>query len=401
MAVTGVGAVSALGVDAAELWAGLVAGRSGIEPIRSIDCSTLRFSKGAEVRGFDPAAHFERRTAELMDRFSQFAVVAAREAVAAAGVEWTPELREATAVVVGSGVGGQLSEERVFVDSYFTDRSRAHPLSIPRAMMNAATSQVTMDLGVHGPAFTVSTACSSSNHAIGQAFWMVRSGTAEMAVAGGAEAPFALGHLKSWDALRAVSPDTCRPFTRDRSGMVLGEGAAMLVLEPLEAARARGAPVLAELVGFGMSADASHVTAPSAQGAARAVRAALRDAELAPEQVGYANAHGTGTAVNDPMETAALRTVFGAHADRLAVSATKSMHGHALGASGALEAVATVLALRHGVLPPTANFTEPDPECDLDVIPNRARDAQVEHAISNSFAFGGLNAVLAFRRGDA
>ncbi|MBV9774757.1 MAG: beta-ketoacyl-[acyl-carrier-protein] synthase family protein [Gemmatimonadetes bacterium] len=401
VAVTGVGAVSALGVGAAELWAGLSDGRSGIGPIESADCSTLRFANGAEVHGFDPAAHFERRAAEMMDRFSQFAVVAAREAVAMAGVEWTPGLREETAVVVGSGVGGQISEERAFVDSYFTDRGRTHPLSIPRAMMNAATSQVTMDLGVHGPAFTVSTACSSSNHAIGQAFWMVRSGTAEMAVAGGAEAPFALAHLKGWDALRAVSPDTCRPFTRGRQGMVLGEGAAMLVLEPLEAARARGAPVLAELVGFGMSADASHVTVPSAEGAARAVRAALRDAELSPERVEYVNAHGTGTAVNDPMETAALRAVFGAHADRLAVSATKSMHGHALGASGALEAVATVLALRHGLLPPTANFTEPDPECDLDVVPNRARAAQVEHAISNSFAFGGLNAVLAFRRGDA
>jgi nodulation protein E len=400
VAVTGVGAISALGADVAGLWDSLSAGRSAIGPIESVDCSSLRFANGAEVRGFDPAAHFERKQAELMDRFSQFAVVAAREAVATAGVEWTPELRESTAVVTGSGVGGQISEERVFVDGYFTDRARVHPLGIPRAMMNAATSQITMDLGVHGPAFTVSTACSSANHAIGQAFWMIRSGGAEMAVCGGAEAPFALGHMKSWDALRAVSPDTCRPFSRDRKGMVLGEGAAMLVLEPIDAARARGATVLAELVGFGMSADASHVTAPAAEGAARAMRAALRDAALAPEQVRYVNAHGTGTAVNDPMETTALRAVFGAYADRLAISATKSMHGHALGASGALEAVATVMALRRGLLPPTANFTEPDPECDLDVIANHARAAQVECAISNSFAFGGLNAVLAFRRWD-
>ncbi len=371
VAVTGVGAVSALGADAAGLWASLAAGRPGIGPIESVDCSALRFANGAEVRGFDPAAHFERKQAELMDRFAQFAVVAAREAVAAAGVEWTPELRETVAVVTGSGVGGQISEERVFVDSYFTDAGRTHPLSIPRAMMNAATSQVTMDLGVHGPAFTVSTACSSSNHAIGQAFWMVRSGAAEMAVAGGAEAPFALGHLKSWSALRAVAPDTCRPFSLDRRGMVLGEGAAMLVLEPLEAARARGAPVLAELVGFGMSADAGHVTAPAAAGAARAVRAALRDADLAPERVQYVNAHGTGTAVNDPMETAAIRAVFGAHADRLAVSATKSMHGHALGASGALEAVATVLALRHGLLPPRQTSPRPTPSATWTSSPTR------------------------------
>ena len=401
VAVTGVGAVSALGADAAELWASLAAGRPGIGPIERVDCAGLRFARGAEVRGFDPAAHFERKRSDMMDRFAQFGVVAAREAVAAAGVEWTRELRESAAVVTGACVGGQASEEQVFIDAYRNDRHRAHPLTVPRVMMNAAASQITMDLGLMGPAFTVSSACSSSNHAIGQAFWMVRSGAAEVAVAGGSEAPFAFGHLKGWDAIRAVSPDTCRPFSRDRSGMVLGEGGAMLVLEPLEAALARGATVLAELVGFGMSADAHHLTAPSAEGAARAMRAALRDAGLDPGQVGYVNAHGTGTAANDPMETAAIRAVFGAHADRLAVSATKSMHGHALGAAGALEAVATVLALRHGLLPPTANYNEPDPECDLDVVPNRARAAEVEHAISNSFAFGGLNAVLAFRRGDA
>ncbi|HEU0014194.1 MAG TPA: beta-ketoacyl-[acyl-carrier-protein] synthase family protein [Longimicrobium sp.] len=396
VAVTGVGAISALGADADAFWDALAAGRSGIGPIQGVDCTGLRFANGAEVRGYDPAGHFERRQSDLMDRFAQFGVVAAREAVAAAGVEWTPELREAAAVVTGACVGGQGAEEQGFVDVYQNGR-RAHPLTVPRVMMNAAASQITMDLGLRGPAFTVSTACSSANHAIGQAFWMVRSGAAELAVAGGSEAPFAFGHLRSWDAIRAVSPDTCRPFSRDRKGMVIGEGAAMLVLEPLEAARARGAAVLAELVGFGMSADAHHLTAPSADGAARAVRAALRDAGVAPERVGYVNAHGTGTAANDPMETSALRAVFGPHADRLAVSATKSMHGHALGAAGALEAVATVLALRHGLLPPTANFTEADPECDLDVVPNQARRAEVEHAISNSFAFGGLNAVLAFR----
>ena len=401
VAVTGVGAISALGADAGEFWAALSAGRSGIGPIEQVDCTGMRFANGAQVRGYDPAAHFERRQAELMDRFAQLGVVAAREAVAAAGVEWTPGLKERTAVVTGACVGGQLSEEQGFHDVYQSGRGRAHPLTVPRVMMNAAASHVSMELGTLGPAFTVSTACSSANHAIGQAFWMVRSGLAELAVAGGSEAPFAHGHLRSWDAIRTVATDTCRPFSRDRKGMVLGEGGAMLVLEPLEAARARGAAVLAELVGFGMSADAHHLTSPSAQGAARAMRAALRDAGIAPERVGYVNAHGTGTVANDPMETAAIRAVFGAHADRLAVSATKSMHGHALGAAGALEAVATVLALRHGLLPPTANFTEPDPACDLDVVPNQARRAEVEHAVSNSFAFGGLNAVLAFRRDDA
>jgi nodulation protein E len=226
---------------------------------------------------------------------------------------------------------------------------------------------------------------------------MIRGGSTDLAITGGSEAPFSFGILKAWEAMRVVSPETCRPFSRDRRGMILGEGAAMFVLEPLEAARARGAAVHAEIVGFGMSADANHITQPSAEGAARAMRAALRDAAIAPEQIGYVNAHGTATPANDVTEAAAIRAVFGAHTDRLAVSSTKSMHGHALGASAALECLATALALRDGVLPPTANFTELDPECDLDVIPNQARPAEVEYALSNSFAFGGLNAVLALR----
>jgi nodulation protein E len=255
-----------------------------------------------------------------------------------------------------------------------------------------------MEFGITGPSFTISTACSSAGHAIGQAFWMVRNGITDLALAGGSEAPFSFGILKAWEAMRVVSPETCRPFSKDRRGMILGEGAAMLVLEPLEAALARGAKVHAEIVGFGMSADACHITQPSADGAAKAMRAALRDAGLSPEAISYVNAHGTGTLANDATETAALKAVFGAHAGKLAISSTKSMHGHALGAAAALECVATVLALRDGVLPPTANYNVPDPECDLDVIPNQARQQQVEWAISNSFAFGGLNAVLALRK---
>jgi nodulation protein E len=227
---------------------------------------------------------------------------------------------------------------------------------------------------------------------------MVRDGGAEIAITGGSEAVFSHGFLKAWEAMRVISPDTCRPFSKDRSGLILGEGGAMLVLEPLEQALARGARVHAEIAGFGMSADAGHITQPSAEGAARAMRAALRDAGIGPEQVGYINAHGTATQVNDPMETAAIRAVFGPHAGRLVVSSTKSMHGHALGAAGALEAVATALALRNGVLPPTAGYREDDPECDLDVAPNVARRKEVEYALSNSFAFGGLNAVVALRR---
>jgi len=264
-------------------------------------------------------------------------------------------------------------------------------------MANAAASQISMEFGITGPVYTISTACSSANHAIGQAFWMIRQGIAELAIAGGSEAPFSFGLLKAWEALRVISPDTCRPFSQDRRGMILGEGGAMLVLEPLEAAKARGATIYGELAGFGMSSDAHHITQPSAQGPVRAMKAALSDAGLSPEQIGYINAHGTGTISNDPMETRAIRELFGPHANRLAVSSTKSLHGHALGAAGALEAVCTILALRQGVLPPTANFTVPDPECDLDVVPNHARTAQVEYALSNAFGFGGLNAVLAFR----
>lgn len=400
VAVTGVGVISALGHNRAEFWDALRAGRSGIGPITLVDCAGMRFQNGAEVRDFDPLAHLDAKQVDLNDRFAHFGLVAAREAVAQAGVEWTEALRDESAVVTGSCLGGRISEHRTLADMQAGVRTRPHPLSIPRGMDNAAASHISIDFGVRGPVYTVATACASSNHAIGQAFHMVRSGMVELAIAGGSESPFTPGHLKMWEALRAVSPDTCRPFTKDRRGMVLGEGAAMLVLEPLEAAQARGATVLGEIVGFGMSADAHHVTQPLAAGAARAMRAALRDAALEPERVGYVNAHGTGTGVNDPMETAALRDVFGAHADRLAVSSTKSMHGHTLGAAGAIEAAATVLALRCGTLPPTANFTEADPECDLDVIPNEARAAEVEYALSNSFAFGGLNAVLAFRRWD-
>jgi nodulation protein E len=276
--------------------------------------------------------------------------------------------------------------------------NRVHPLTIPKTMANAGASHISMEFGITGPSYTISTACSSASHAIGQAFWMVRTGAAPLAITGGSEAPFSFGILKAWEALRVVSPGTCRPFSKDRNGMVLGEGGAMLVLEPLEAARARGARIHAEIVGFGMSSDACHITQPSADGAARAMRSAICDGRLLPESIGYINAHGTGTQANDPTETSAIRAVFGAHANRLAVSSTKSMHGHALGAAGALEALAAILALRDGFLPPTANYNEPDPACDLDVVPNSARKAQIEYALSNSFAFGGLNAVLVFHK---
>jgi nodulation protein E len=399
VAITGVGAISALGRNAGEFAESLRQGRSGIAPIQSAGCSELRFPNGAEVPEYSHRPYFEDRRADFMDRFAQFAVIAAREAVASAGVEWTPALRESAAIVTGSCVGGQNAQDAGFTEVYKLGRNRVHPLTIPRTMANAGASHISMEFGITGPSFTISTACSSAGHAIGQALWMVRTGAADLAITGGSEAPFSFGILKAWEAMRVVSPETCRPFSKDRRGMILGEGAAMFVLEPLDAALARGARIHAEIVGIGMSADACHITQPSVDGAARAMRAALRDAGLAPEQIGYINGHGTATQANDIAETAAIRAVFGPHADRLAVSSTKSMHGHALGAAAALECLATVTALRDGILPPTANFSQPDPECDLDVVPNVAREAQVEYALSNSFAFGGLNAVLALRKG--
>jgi nodulation protein E len=398
VAITGVGVICAIGCNRDEFWDSLSNGRPGIRPIQSIPAGQLRFPNGAEVQDYQPAQHFEEKDLSLLDRFAQFGTIAAREAVKDAGIQWTQDLRETSCVVTGSCVGGQTTEDKGFVDLYRNNSPRVNPFTIPRTMANAAASRISLEFGLVGPTYTISTACSSANHAIGQAFWMVRGGVADLALAGGSEAMFSLGLLKAWEAMRVVSLDTCRPFSKDRHGLILGEGGAMLVLEPLEIAMARGAHVYAELVGFGMSSDAFHITQPSPDGAARAMAAALRDAEIAVEEIGYINAHGTATQANDSTETSAIRKVFGAHADRLAVSSTKSMHGHALGAAGALEGVACALTLDRGILPPTANFTQPDPACDLDVIPNTARAAQVLCALSNSFAFGGLNAVLAFRR---
>jgi nodulation protein E len=399
VAITGLGIISPLGLNLAANWESLSEGRCAIGPIQSVTLSLfgLRIMNGAEVRGFDASKHFQSGREDYLDRFAQFSVVAAREALQDSGLQLTPELRQRGAIVCGSAVGGQTAIEKGFEDLYVAGRGRVHPLTIPKTMANAGASHISMELGLSGPTYTVSTACSSANHAMGQAFHLVRDGHADMAVTGGAEAMFTIGMLKAWEAMRVIAPDTCRPFSKDRRGMILGEGGAMMILEPFETAKARGAKIYAELCGFGMTSDAHHLTQPTVDGPARAMREALRDAGLPPQEVGYINAHGTGTLGNDPVESRAIREVFGTHADKIGVSSTKSMHGHALGAAGAIEAVATVLALHNGILPPTANYLGLDPECDLDYIPNTPRTAQVQAALSNSFAFGGLNAVIAFR----
>ncbi|HLK18274.1 MAG TPA: beta-ketoacyl-[acyl-carrier-protein] synthase family protein, partial [Bryobacteraceae bacterium] len=324
VAITGIGLISPIGANRNEFWTSLVEGRPGIRPLEGVDRAQFRFQNAAQVPGFDPSLHFDERDAGLLDRFAQFSVVAARQAIQDAAIEWTQHLRENTAIITGTCVGGQSTEDEGFTALYKNNLPRVSPMTIPRIMANAGASRISLEYGIVGPTYTISTACSSSNHAIGQAFWMVRNGGAAMAVTGGSEAIFSYGFLKAWEAMRVVSPDTCRPFSKDRRGLILGEGGAMLVLEPLEAARARGAHIYGEITGFGMSSDAHHITQPSAEGAARAMRAAVCDGSLQPEQIGYINAHGTATAANDPTETTAIRMVFGEHAGRLAVSSTKS-----------------------------------------------------------------------------
>ena len=400
VAVTGIGVVSPIGNSAGEFWDSLAAGRSGIGPITKVDTAEMRFKNAAEVKGFDAAEHFDERAMMMLDPFAHFGITAAREAVKDSGIAFGDELKDRTGVVTGSCLGGKETEDAFFYDLYANKKNRVPPIAIPRSMSNSVASHVSMEYGLTGATFTTSTACSSANHAIGQAFWLIRQGTLDAAVAGGSEAPICYGNLKAWEAMRVVAPDTCRPFSKDRGGMILGEGGAMFVLEEMEAAKARGAKIYAEIAGFGMSADAHHLTMPLAKGAAKAMSAALIDAQMNAEEIGYINAHGTATQANDPMEAEAIRMVFGDAADDILVSSTKSMHGHTLGAAGAIEAAATVLGMNKGVLPPTANFTELDPACPVNVIANEPAERRVDAAISNSFAFGGLNAVLAFRRFD-
>jgi len=396
--ITGMGAISALGVGAEALWQGLREGRSGIGPLRHQDAARVRVKVAAQVpESFDPAAGIDERTLTQLDRTSEFALHAADEAIQQSGLDFSKEVGARTAVIVGTGVGGETTQDEQSRRLYAENATRVHPLSIVRVMTNASASQISIKYGLRGPTFAVASACASANHAIIQAAQMIRYGLVDTAITGGTEACISYVVLRGWEAMRVLADDTCRPFSINRRGLVLGEGAGIFVLESLEHAQARGATILAELAGGGMTADATDIVMPSADGAASAMTQALDEAGLAPEDVDYINAHGTGTQANDATETKAIRLAFGAHADRLAVSSTKSMHGHALGASGALELVAVVNAMRYGIVPPTANLDQADPACDLDYVPNVARDMPVRAALSNSFAFGGLNAVLALK----
>ena len=391
--ITGLGAISGLGNTTADFWTALSTGRSGIVTLGDLSQGT-KIRVGAVVPDFKPEHYFSSDQLPWLDRFSQFAVLAGRAALADAGLAVGEEAVTRAAAVIGTGCGGKQTDEETYVRLYKEQKGRAHPLTIPKGMPSAAASMVSMHLGITGPVFSVTSACASGAHAVVQGSMMIQAGLVDVALVGGSDAPFTYGLMMAWDALRIVSADTCRPFCKDRSGMVLGEGAGMLILESEAHATRRGARIYAQLAGFGMSSDAGHITRPDVSGIACTISNALNNAGVRPEEVDYVNAHGTATQLNDSVETAALHRVFGAHAPHLPVSSTKSMHGHALGASSALELVATVLAVHHNLLPPTANFTEPGKDCDLDYVPNRARAQQVDVAISNSFGFGGLNVVL-------
>jgi nodulation protein E len=396
--VTGLGVFSALGKTASEFADTLRAGKSAIGTLSTIRTAGLQALIGAEVRDYSPDRYFDPKQLALLDRVSQFGLVAAREAVAASGLDFRGGLGARTAVIIGSGVGGQGTLDENYYRIYAQGQKRLHPFTIPRMMINAPASHITIEHGITGPSFAIASACASANHAIGVAFHMVRSGAIEAAVTGGAEATINFGTLRGWEALRVMAPDTCRPFSRNRRGMVLGEGAAMFVIENLASAKARGAEIYAEIAGFGMSSDARDIVLPTAAGAAAAMRSCLADGHLDIAEIDYINAHGTGTTANDVTETKAIHMTFRDHARRLMISSTKSMHGHALGGAGAIELAATVLALRERFIPPTANFTEADPECDLDYVPNEARAVAIDAAMSNTFAFGGHNAAIAARR---
>ncbi|TYB89390.1 beta-ketoacyl synthase [Oceaniovalibus sp. ACAM 378] len=396
--ITGAGTINALGHSVPATLEAMREGRCGIGPLAFRDVERLSIRIGGQVLGYDPETEFNRQQIALYDRFTQFTLLAAREAVAQSGLEFHGELSARAGVVLGTAGGGVQTWDENYRAVYEEGKNRVHPFVVPKLMNNAAASHVSMEYNLKGPSFTVATACASSNHAMGQAFTMVRSGMAEVMVTGGSESMLCFGGVKAWEGLRVMSKDACRPFSLGRNGMVQGEGAGIFVFEDMDHARARGAEMLAEVVGFAMTSDASDIVMPSKQGAARAIAGAMRDAGVNREDVGYINAHGTGTAANDKTECAAVADVFGPHANDLMISSTKSMHGHLIGGTGAVELLACIMALRDGVIAPTIGYEEPDPECALDVVPNVARDADVQVVLSNAFAFGGLNAVLALKK---
>lgn len=398
VAITGLGCVSALGIGVEPFWHGVKTGSSGVRETKLARWFGHHVKISAQVDREPVRARFDDPTKMACDDVSLFALLAADEAVAQAGLSRSETAGPRTAVIIGTGIGGLGTIDDCCHEYYGLKRKYTNPLAIPRAMASAAASQVGMRVGCTGPTFVVSSACSSASQAIGIGFQLVRSGSVERAIVGGSEAGVTPAGLRAWELLRVLSQAACRPFSQGRDGMVLGEGAGILVLEDAELAKARGASTLAQLVGYGTSSDADDLLRPNIESAARAISLALTDAGMEPSDIDYINAHGTGTVLNDRAETKAIRLAFAGSADRICMSSTKPIHGHALGAAGGLELIATILAMREGVAPPTINWLGPDPECDLDVVPNTPRAMPINVALSNSFAFGGINASLVVAR---
>ncbi len=395
--ITGAGTINALGLNVPDTLAAMREGVCGIGQLEFRDVERLSIQIGGQVKGFDDVVRYNRQQTSLYDRFTQFTLAAAAEAIAQSGLVFSGDLSARAGVVLGTAGGGVSTWDDNYRAVYEEGKNRVHPFVVPKLMNNAAASHLSIEHNLKGPSFTVSTACASSNHAMALAFSMVRSGMAPTMITGGSESMLCFGGVKAWEGLRVMSRDACRPFSANRNGMVQGEGAGIFVFEEYEHARARGADILCEVAGFAMSSDASDIVMPSKAGAARAIAGALSDGRINASDVGYINAHGTGTAANDKTECAAVADVFGPHADRLMISSTKSMHGHLIGGTGAVELLACIMALRDGVIAPTIGYEEPDPECALDVVPNTAREAKVSVVLSNAFAFGGMNAVIALR----
>ena len=395
--VTGMGVFSALGKNIGEFWTNALNGTSAINKIEVEDLNNVKFKNGAQIKNYNPRDFLEQKDCMYYDTFAQYGLIAASEATKHAEVDFSMFPAGKVGVVLGSSIGGQDTHDEAFKTVYYHKRNKVNPLSIPRIMPNAGTSALCMKFGLRGPAYTISSACASGNHAIGNAYQLIKSGVCEAMITGGSETPFSYGFLRAWDALRVISPDTCKPFDLNRKGMILGEGAGILLLENLENAKKRNATIYGEIVGVGMSADAGHITRPDKEGIKLAIEIALNDAEILPEQLSHINAHGTGTQTNDLAEAQVIREIFGDNAKNIPVTATKSLHGHGLGATSAFEAILTVLSLYNSVIPPTANTHEVDPDYEIDLVTDKSRAKQMEFAISNSFAFGGLNSVIVFK----
>ena len=396
--ITGLGAISSLGLKCEEIFTSLKESYSGISSLDFLNVDRLAIQIGGQIHNYEPEQYFSKQEISLYDKFTQFALIAAHQAVLSSGIEINEENKGKMGVILGTAGGGLQTQDENYRQVYEEGKNRVHPLTVPKLMNNAAASHVSMKYNAQGPCFTIASACSSSNHAMGQALNLIRNGSVKTVLTGGSESMLCFGGIKAWEGLRIMSKEACRPFCATRDGMVQGEGAAIFIFEDLEQAMKRGANIFAEVAGFSMSSDATDIVNPNKEGAARAIAGALLDAKLNTDDIGYINAHGTGTIANDRTECAAIQEVFSDQAKSLMISSTKSMHGHLIGGTGALELLSCILAINENIIPPTINFKQKDFNCDLDIVPNFARDQKINCTLSNSFAFGGLNAVLALKR---